>query len=207
MSAEDTPQQSRRSRSSITKVERTERVEDPSPPPYSVQADPPNPPTKRRGGKKKIMFWVVLIIVLALVGIAGYSSYQLSKIKGDIAKANDPEYQKQFVEKQSKLITEEVAKIMELPDGTPQIATVSDADTLKKNQPFFEKAQNGDQVLIYPNEAILYRPSTHKIINVAPVNRDQPKTTPAETPVVTQPATKTTTEPVSTSTKAKIIKK
>ena len=78
-----------------------------------------------------------------------------------------------MLEKQTKDIINAVGKLIELPDGVPQIATVSDAETLKKSQPFFSKARNDDQLLIFQTEAILYRPSENKIINIGPINREQ----------------------------------
>ncbi len=61
---------------------------------------------------------------------------------------------------------------MELPQGeTPTIATVSDKEKLK-DQPFFKATENGDVLLAYTKamQAILDRPNTNKIINVAPIN-------------------------------------
>ncbi len=78
---------------------------------------------------------------------------------------------------------------MELPSGeTPTVAAVSDVSKLQGQQ-FFVNAKNGDQVLIYSNakKAILYRPSTNKIIEVGPVNL-----TPSEAP--TQTASGSATE-------------
>lgn len=63
---------------------------------------------------------------------------------------------------------------MTLPTGEqPSIATVSDKNKLK-DQAFFKNAQNGDTLLIYTNarKAILYRESTNKIIEVAPIAID-----------------------------------
>lgn len=81
-----------------------------------------------------------------------------------------------------------VARHMELPGETPTIATVSDSTKLQ-GQPFFKNAKNGDKVLIYTQarEAILYRPSSDKIISVAPVNLQNPTATQSQTGISTTP--------------------
>ena len=68
-----------------------------------------------------------------------------------------------------------VSKLMELPAEAPTLATVSDVEKLK-GQDFFEKAKNGDKVLIYKvaKKAILYRPFTNKIIEVGPIQIETP---------------------------------
>lgn len=69
-------------------------------------------------------------------------------------------------------LVKKVSKHYDLPTNDQvTVATVSDINKLK-GQTFFVKAQNGDKVLIYPKSgiAILYRPTTDKIINVGPVN-------------------------------------
>jgi hypothetical protein len=78
-------------------------------------------------------------------------------------------------------LRKELSKVIELPDELPTLATVSDVSKLA-NQPFFMHAQNGDKVLIYPiaQKAFLYRPSTKKIIDVGPVNINQPTTVPGQ---------------------------
>jgi hypothetical protein len=75
-------------------------------------------------------------------------------------------------QEETKALVEEIGKIMVLPEGeTPTIATVSDPDKLR-GQVFFEGAKKGYKVLIYTNakKAILYDPTTGKIVNVAPIN-------------------------------------
>ncbi len=78
-----------------------------------------------------------------------------------------------------RLLTD-VAKIIALPTGEkPTIATVADPEKLKA-QPFFAKAQIGDKVLIYPqaHQAILYRPTENKIVEIGPFSADVTSTNP-----------------------------
>lgn len=78
---------------------------------------------------------------------------------------------------QAEEVVAAVAKIYEVPaDESPTLATVSDPQKLA-NQPFFAKAQVGDRVLFYPQArlAILYRPSSNKVIQVSNIiPKDQP---------------------------------
>ena len=112
---------------------------------------------------------IVSLLIVALA-VAAYSLRELYLVRS-------PAYQQKLIERQTAKVVSEVGSKIVLPAGTPQMATVSDAEALKKNQPFFQDSMNGDQVLVYPNEAILYRPSIHKIVTVAPVAADTAPTT------------------------------
>ena len=70
-------------------------------------------------------------------------------------------------------VVKKVGVLMLLPDETPTIATVTDLSKLQ-GQKFFEHAQKGDTVLMYPRaqKAILYSESQNKIIEVAPITND-----------------------------------
>lgn len=73
-----------------------------------------------------------------------------------------------------------IGNLIELPAGEdPTIATVTDKTKLS-DQAFFAPAENGDVVLIYADakKAYLYRPSTNKILDVAPVNFPTPTEAP-----------------------------
>ena len=85
-----------------------------------------------------------------------------------------------------------VGKHMSLPKESPSIARVSDKTALN-GQAFFKQAQDGDKVLIYKKAkmAILYRPSTDRIINVSTISIDEvaeEEASPAATPTVTTQA-------------------
>ena len=102
----------------------------------------------------------IIFLVLASSSIYWYA--QVRDLKRNPQKAAQEELQK---------LVGEVGKLIILPVGeTPTIATVSDPEKLK-DQPFFASAKQGDRVLIYTKarKAILYNPSTNKIVDVAPV--------------------------------------
>jgi uncharacterized membrane protein YkgB len=74
-------------------------------------------------------------------------------------------------EYEMKSLVADVGEHMLLPENeTPTLATVSDLHALE-GQMFFRNAAVGDKVLMYlvSQQAILYRPSIDKIIEVGPI--------------------------------------
>jgi len=120
----------------------------------------------------KHMLWIIVGTVVAVI-VIGFAVVRYIQIAQELAKLKqNPSVTGQFSQEQQQALVDAVGSLIELPkDEVPTIATVTDVDRLK-NQPFFTHALNGDKVLIYTNakKAILYRESTHKLIDVAPVN-------------------------------------
>jgi hypothetical protein len=123
--------------------------------------------------KNKLMYTglvLLLIIVASIPAIYFYNEYQKAQMKLTNPSLAATEELKSLIEK--------VGKLMILPQGeAPTLATVSDVNKLKGNT-FFERAENGDKVLIYAKakKAILYRPSANKLVEVAPLEiADQQK--------------------------------
>lgn len=140
---------------------------------------------------------IFLLLVLVAGGVFGYKEY--TRLRDENQKLSNPQ---ESAKLETDRIKSEVSSIIEVPsDEEPTIATVSEASKLS-NQAFFAKAQNGDKLLMYSKakKAILYRPNTKKIIEVAPINLGNntdktPATTKeskAETPSAT---TDITTQP------------
>lgn len=129
----------------------------------------------------KIGFTVfIAILIFGSLGAAGYFYQQYKEIKDNPNKISTDEINS---------IASTISKFMDLPtDETPTLATVTDKEKLKE-QDFFKKSENGDKILIYANakKAILYRPSTEKIIEVAPllIGSGSQEETPTEMPEVT----------------------
>ena len=81
-----------------------------------------------------------------------------------------------YAAQELKQLVVDVGRVIVLPENeTPTTATVTDPEKLK-DQPFFAHAQVGDKVLIYQktNKAILWRPSTRKVIEVSSINPAAP---------------------------------
>lgn len=112
----------------------------------------------------------ILGVALLLLIVGGYFSFSYLKTRDELSRYETNNSIKSIKEKDELL--KELNKLVLLPqDEEPTIATVADAFRLR-GQKFFERAENGDKVLVYANtqRAILYRPSTKKVIEIAPVN-------------------------------------
>jgi len=116
------------------------------------------------------VFLTVLLLGAATAGVRLYQKYQ--DAQAQVALLKNPE---EAARVENQKIVDAVGKLIALPEGeTPTIATVTDKERLQDQQ-FFSKAEIGDKVLIYTQakKAILYRPSTNKVIEVGQVNIGQ----------------------------------
>lgn len=116
---------------------------------------------------RRHVFWIAVVFFLiwtaAFFDLGRYSVYQAN-----------PSLQGQ---EQATQILREVGQLIQLPPNeTPTMATISNAAAVKQSQPFLANAENGDVLIVYANarEALLYRPSTNKLIAVGPVNNNPP---------------------------------
>jgi hypothetical protein len=142
----------------------------------------------KKASKKSFFF---KILFLLLLGGLIYSQYEIYKLK-------DPSYQQKVSLAQAQFIIDKVSKLMIVPNENPQIVLVQDVEKLRSIQPFFKDAENGDNVLIYSDIAIIYSPTKNKIVNVGPVTRDsttQPQSNTTVDAPTSSTSTKTTVKP------------
>lgn len=112
---------------------------------------------------------VILITILIIGGAFAYLGIKYMEAKRDVQRLSNPQ---EAAKQENKTLIDRIGQLVEVPtDQEPTIATVQDVSKLQ-GQAFFQNAQNGDKVLIYAQakKAVLYRPSTDKVIQVAPVN-------------------------------------
>ena len=128
--------------------------------------------------KKTVAILIIIILLVALLpSLYFYQQYKNEKEKSKSGS--------RLAKDEVQSLVKKVASHIELPkDEEPTVATVSDKTRLAQ-QPFFVNSEDGDKVLIYVKgrKAILYRPSTNKIIEVGPINvgtgEAELKTTPS----------------------------
>lgn len=111
--------------------------------------------------KKKMMLIggaVLGVVVLIAVGL----------LLRDVVFKQDPNATK--IETANR-VTKEVGALYMTPSEEPTIVKIEDEEKLK-DQSFFDKAENGDFLLIYPKakQALIYRESVNKLVNAGPVN-------------------------------------
>jgi hypothetical protein len=162
----------------------------PAPAMNEPPALPEQPTVSSAPGEKRSGHIVLDIILLLLVIGLALWSWTLYNDRSDLRKQvdalnNNPQV---AVQKQTQDLISKVSKLYNLPSGeTPTIANVTDAAAAKKQSAFFDNAQNGDKVLMYVKAgvAILYRPSTNKIVLVAPLTFTGSDATATATPTPT----------------------
>ena len=116
------------------------------------------------------------LLIVSLIAIVALAAAVFFGLKYSAAKKQLADAKKTSInvdaQAEVKQVIAQVGSLIILPtDEEPTLATVSDLAKLK-DQPFFANAQIGDKVLIYSKarKAILYRPSTNKIIELAPLS-------------------------------------
>lgn len=120
---------------------------------------------------------IAMMIFFFVISFAFYSdtmklAHELQK--GSELQAQNAELQAKNAERQSEKesqtnvtnqIVESVRRHMIIPDNST-IATIVDAEELKKKNSFYANTKNGDYLIVTPKRAILYDPDKDVIIDV-----------------------------------------
>jgi hypothetical protein len=87
---------------------------------------------------------------------------------------------------EAKRIIDEVRAVYALPDDVePTVATIVNVEELRKVNAFYNKAENGDHLIVTADRAILYDPDKKIVVDVVPV---QIQPAPAADNATQQPA-------------------
>jgi len=132
-------------------------------------------PRRRRGGFLNVILFIGIIVTISLFVWAemqrreaqqklGQTAQELQELRKS-AQASGQEVANQVLDK--------LRKHMDIPsDPQPTVATIIDADALKKSNDFYTPASNGDHLIITQKRAILYDDDRDIILDVVPVSID-----------------------------------
>lgn len=112
---------------------------------------------------------VVIILLITLINDRNKLADEVNNLK-----SSGGQTQNSSQSQEASQLKQKIGQYIQLPsDEEPTVATVVDADRVK-GQSFFKDSQNGDKVLLFAKagKAILYRPGTDKVIEVAPINQN-----------------------------------
>lgn len=129
-------------------------------------------------GKKHLIGFSMALVLLVLALFLALLLRDRNKLQQRVDDLTTT--QTQNPKDETAALVAEIGQHLELPaDETPTLATIADSEKVK-SQEFFKNAQNGDKVLLYgkSGKAILYRPSTNKVIEVATINATNSSQTP-----------------------------
>ncbi|MDA1209247.1 MAG: hypothetical protein O2904_04435 [bacterium] len=131
---------------------------------------------RERNGSSKILVIIAIVIFGCATFFLGSKSgmvyEQFTGMTGgeDALQAGNSEESQD----RARQIVEEVRKLIVIQDDIdPTVATIIDIDTLKARNPFYEKAGNGDYLIVTPDRAILYSKKQNVILDVVPVQIQQ----------------------------------
>ncbi len=127
--------------------------------------------SKNKSRKSKILILTILIVFLLTLTV-----FVLSKTGAIEAYKLGRQIQSQQEQVDiEKIVLNSLKEILLLPeDITPNIGTINDAETLKREQEaFFANSKNGDYLIIYPTLAIIYDYPNNKIMHIGPVQFEQ----------------------------------
>lgn len=138
------------------------------------RADAPTPQMKNKSGR-------VAVPILAVVTLVALSGCAFMFIKYRIAQRqinslSSPQEQQELAKKEVQSLVAKIGKLIILPtDEEPTVATVTDADALKSEQPFYKDAVNGNKVVIYmqAKKAVIFDETKNILVNVGPIFVDE----------------------------------
>lgn len=151
---------------------KVESVEDENAEASSNAPAPGQPVATKSQRRPSIAFLIIASMFLLIGALVVYLVNDRRKLEQEIKSLSSQQVKQDNSRDEAAKLAAEVGKVIELPsDEVPTVATVVDVNKVKE-QPFFANAQNGDKVLLYAksSKAVLYRPLTSKVIEVAPIN-------------------------------------
>lgn len=113
---------------------------------------------------------VVLVVVLDTQRRSAQKELKNLTVRLEQLQGNNEENQEKALQ-----VVEKVKLLIDIDTTVePTVATIVDVEKLQEQNPFYEKAVNGDYLIVTPTRAILYREEDNIILDVVPVQIEEP---------------------------------
>lgn len=132
--------------------------------------------------RMRILFPVLVIALIALIVVLDSQRRKAeTELTNLTVRLEQLQGNSQENQERAKQVVEQVRRLIDISvDVTPTVATIVDVLKLRAQNSFYEKAENGDFLVVTPTRAILFDPDRNVIIDVVPVQLEQ-KAPAAET--------------------------
>lgn len=129
--------------------------------------------------KFKALLPVLLIVLVVLIVVLDTQRRSAQKeLKNLTVRLEQLQGNSQENQEKAQSIVKKVQALMDIDVSVePTVATIVDVAKLREKNPFYNKAENGDYLIVTPTRAILYREKNGKILDVVPVQIEQPADT------------------------------
>lgn len=125
--------------------------------------------------KAKALIPVLLIVLVVLVVVLDTKRRAAQReLKNLTVRLEQLQGNTQENQERARTIVQKVQQLMDIDTSVePTVATIVDVVKLRANNPFYNKAENGDYLIVTPTRAILYREEENKILDVVPVQIEE----------------------------------
>lgn len=130
----------------------------------SKKETPAKAKRSRKGFVKNFAF-LLLIVAVAL------SLFMYWRSRQEVQRLQTLEGQQEVNQREIDAVMSSLGKLTLLPDEDPIVATIIDADYLATQSAFYQRSQNGDKLVVFPEaqKAYIYSPARNIIVNAGPV--------------------------------------
>ena len=126
---------------------------------------------------KGLLAFLVVVLAVLVVVIDGKRRTAEDQLAQLMVQTGQDTGNAEANKERAREIIDQVKRHFQLPEegGEPTVAAIVDVTQLRKQNAFYNKAENGDYLIITTTRAVIYDPEGDRILDIAPVQIQQPE--------------------------------